>query len=80
MLFFFWLHELSPPEICLKIFLSTSRENGPCRFKLITSSKIFVYIYEVFSIALRSCLYCTIEEHQFPKRKHTVKPVVQFVF
>ena len=42
-------------------FLSTLRENGPCRLKLITSSKIFLYIYEVFSIAPRSCLYRLIE-------------------
>ena len=35
----------------IKNFLSTLKENGPCRFGLITSLKIFVYIYEVLSIA-----------------------------
>ena len=33
--------------------------------KLISSPKIFVYIYEVFSTAARSCLYRIIEKGPF---------------
>ena len=59
------------PVNIFKIFSSTLRENGPCRFKLITSSKIFAYIYEVFSIAPRSSMYRIMrEERQFPKIEH----------
>ena len=60
--------------------MSALRENGPSRFKLITSSKIFVYIYEVFSIAPRCCLYRKIERTaKFPKES-IVRAVIQFVF
>ena len=45
----------------MNTYLSTLRENGSCRFKLITGSKTFVYIYEVLSIAPRSSLYRIIE-------------------
>ena len=50
-----------PLNISKKIFLSKSRKNDPSRFQLITNSKIFLCIYEVFSIAPRFCLYCIIE-------------------
>ena len=57
----------------IKFFFSTLRENGLRRFKFIISSKIFVYAYEVLSIAPRSCLYHKIErrQHQFPNREHS---------
>ena len=45
-----------PINISLKIFLITLRENSSCKFKFISSSKIFLFIYEVLSIAPRSCL------------------------
>ena len=54
-------HCLSLKYFIKKIFLSTLRKNVLCRFKLITSSKIFLHIYQAFSIAPRSCLHCIIE-------------------
>ena len=52
-----------PLNISLMFFLSTLRENGPCRFKLIISSKTLLYIYEVFSIAPRFFLYRIIDSY-----------------
>ena len=54
-------HHYLPLKYFINFFLSTLREDGPCRLKLITCSKIFVHIYEVLGIAPISCLYCIID-------------------
>ena len=64
----------------LNIFLSTLRENCSCRFKLITSSKIFVYNQYCSQILSSSQILHNREKSTNFLTQSIVRAVVQFVF
>ena len=69
-----------PLNILLKIFLSTLRENCSCRFKLIISSKNFVYIQYCSQILSSSQILHNREKSTNFLTQSIVRAVVQFVF